>query len=52
MREYDIRSALLDMSQSILQDRDVPHTCFTENFEDRSVEGVHVNSRSVSVSFV
>ena len=51
MRECDIRSELLDMSLSILQDRDVPHTCFTESFEDRSVEGLHVNSRFVSVSF-
>ena len=30
MRECDIRSELLDMSLSILQDRDVLHTCFTE----------------------
>ena len=36
MREYDIRSELMDMSQSILQDRGVPHTCITESFEDRS----------------
>ena len=40
MREYDIRSELLDMSWSILQDRGLPHTCITESFEDRSVEGV------------
>ena len=35
-----------------IQDRDVPHTCFTESFEDRIVEGLHVNSRFVSVSVV
>ena len=52
MREYDIRSELLYMNKSILQDRDVPHTCVTESFEDRSVEGLHVNSRFVSVSVV
>ena len=51
-REDDISSELLDMSQSILQDRDVPHTCFAESFEDRSVEGLLVNSRFVSVSVV
>ena len=52
MREYDIRSELLDMSQSILQDRDVLHTCFTESFEDRSVERLHVIGRFVSASVV
>ena len=31
MREYVIRSELLDMSQSILQDREVPHTCSIES---------------------
>ena len=31
MREYDIRSELLEMNQSILQVRDVSHTCFTES---------------------
>ena len=45
MREYDIRSELLDMSWSISQDRDVPNTCSSESFEDRSGEGFHVNSR-------
>ena len=44
-KKYDIRSELLDMSWSILQDRDVPCTCSCESFEDRSGEGVHVNSR-------
>ena len=46
MREYDIRSELLDMSQSILQDRE---GCSTESFEDRSVARLHANSRFVSV---
>ena len=45
MREYDIGSKFLDTNWSIPQDRDVPHTCFSESFEDRSVEGLHVNSR-------
>ena len=44
MREYDIRSELLDMGWSILQDRDVPQTYPNESFEDRSGEGFHVNS--------
>ena len=52
MRAYDIRSELLDMSQSILPDRGVPHTCITESLEDRSVEGLHVNSHLFSVSVV
>ena len=38
-------AGILDTSWSILRDRDVPHTCFTESFEDRSVEGLHMNSR-------
>ena len=52
MREFDIRSELLDMSWSILQDRGVPHTCVTESFEGWSVEGLHVNSHLLSVSVV
>ena len=52
MREYDIRSDLLDMSYSILPDRVLPQTCITESFEDRSVEGLHVNSHLLSVSVV
>ena len=52
MREYDIRSALLDMSQSILPDRGVPHTCITESFEDQSVEGFRENGHLLSVSVV
>ena len=52
MRECDIRSELLDMSLSILQDRGVPHTCIIESFEDRSVEGLPVNSHLLSVSVV
>ena len=48
----DIRSELLDTGQSILQDRGVPHTYITQRFEDRSVEGLHVNSHLFSVSVV
>ena len=52
MRENDIRSELLDTSQSILPDRGVPHTCVTKSFEGRSVEGFHVNSHLFSISVV
>ena len=44
MREYDINPGSLDMSESILQDRDVPHISQSEFFEDQSGEGFHVNS--------
>ena len=50
MREYDIRSELLDMTWSIVQDRGAAHTCITGRFEDRSVEGLLVNSNLFSVS--
>ena len=33
-------------------DRSVPHRCITESFEDRSVEGLHVDSHLLSVSVV
>ena len=50
MREYDIRSELLD--KSILQDRDVPHPCSCGSFEERSGEGLHVNTLYLSPCFV
>ena len=52
MREYDIRSELLEMSKSILQDRGVPHTCIIESVEDRRVEGLQTSSHLLSVSVV